>query len=128
MNLDYFYIIGILFIPMILFLALRKKETVLNEQAETEQFLKNPFEIISFIKKKFDKIILSVLFYLWLAFGIISSEQRNLFIAFTTYLFVSSYFIYIASGKNARYWIETSNYIIGALILSAIIYRHFYFL
>lgn len=126
MNNDYFYLIGISFIPIILFIALRKKNDVSKEWRELQGYLDNHFEIKFFIKNNLYNLIISALFYSWLAYGAVASDDKSMFIAFIAYFLLTYCYARFTTCEDEKYKIETISYLLGALILSFIIHRHFY--
>lgn len=123
---EFFYIIGITFIPLIVILIFRSKEKVLQEQDDLRYCMGNPFETINFIRNNIAKVIVSLLFYLWVVIGIFASNQRLAFGLLISYGFAMSYITYFVEDRNKRYWAETIGYSIGVLIVSSIIYLHYY--
>lgn len=122
---DFFYIIGAAFILPLIFLVFRSKEKVLREQDDLKYCLNNPFETLNFIRNNAPKIIVSLIFYLWVIIGIIASSQRLMFIIILIYGFIAS-IPYFMESKNKRYWAETIAYAVGAALIGSTIYFHYY--
>lgn len=123
---EFFYIIGITFIPLLLILVFRRKDKVLQEQDDLRYCMGNPFETMNFVRNNAAKIIVSLLFYSWVVIGVIASNQRLAFSSLIGYGLIMSYMTYFIDDRNKRYWAETIGYLVGILIVCSIIYVHYH--
>jgi len=126
MDNDYFYIIGLLFIPALIVELFASKKTMTRESAELVHYTNNPFEVLDFMKKKGARIIIGTLYHFWIIYGIIVSEQRYWFVVLLL-LYVVATYIFIRNNKQTH-TIDIVLAILGMLFLCFIVYRHFYIL